>query len=349
MVAVCPPPPLQPSSVEFAKDMLAYLPTTLLSRFSVKLSFVHDKLGMRLFAREVQTSPLLKLQRFGGVFLVASARRPEEVADPVPVTIGGTTTGSRGASTRSSTTGEIVVEERGRQGKVSDEAGEAGDADEDDEDAGDADAKWARSQRLKHWLMISLSASAVEVAFVHPQRSQELRNRTAILTDLRLALHAVATRVNQLLLLHQLHETREASGLLIEPGASDPPDESLEPGSFEGTSTVKLRHVCCWLNTHPRVLHVVCACVLVFPTHAANRVCGPNDARPRGRLARSRRPCATRAAALWLAGVSAWWRRFRTTRSPAQGWRPPQRRRQWCRRWRWDGQWRRRRGRIRQW
>jgi len=53
------------------------------------------------------------------------------------------------------------------------------------------------------------------VTFHHPLDSLARKHRTTILTNIRLGLRRIAQRVNQLLLLYQLHETRVASPLLV--------------------------------------------------------------------------------------------------------------------------------------
>ena len=72
-----------------------------------------------------------------------------------------------------------------------------------------------RASANRYWILLSLTDSGVEVTFHHPLGSHARKYRTTILTHLRLGLRSIARRVNQLLLLYQLHETREASPLIL--------------------------------------------------------------------------------------------------------------------------------------
>ena len=67
----------------------------------------------------------------------------------------------------------------------------------------------------RYWILLQLTDSGVEVTFHHPLDSLARKHRTTILTNIRLGLRRIAQRVNQLLLLYQLHETRVASPLLV--------------------------------------------------------------------------------------------------------------------------------------
>lgn len=65
--------PVEPSGVELAQDLMSLLPDTMMSRFYVPLRFVHDTMGMRLFAAEIgrpASADFLVLRRVGNVYLV---------------------------------------------------------------------------------------------------------------------------------------------------------------------------------------------------------------------------------------------------------------------------------------
>ena len=67
--------PVEPSGVELAQDLMAILPDAMISRFFVPLRFVHETMGMRLFAVEIERPAAgrhLVLRRVGNLYLVVS-------------------------------------------------------------------------------------------------------------------------------------------------------------------------------------------------------------------------------------------------------------------------------------
>ncbi|ETN11796.1 hypothetical protein PPTG_09485 [Phytophthora nicotianae INRA-310] len=78
---------------------------------------------------------------------------------------------------------------------------------------------------IPYWAYFELASDHVNLRFHHPDcfdASSNGFNRLGVLTRLQLGIRAVCRRVNQFLLLFQLHETRTCNGLLLPPKGNQP-------------------------------------------------------------------------------------------------------------------------------
>ncbi|CAH0479983.1 unnamed protein product [Peronospora belbahrii] len=81
------------------------------------------------------------------------------------------------------------------------------------------------SFKIPYWAFFELGADQITLQFHHPDHfgmSPTGLNRLEVLTRLQLGIRAVCRRVNQFLLLLQLHETRTCNCLLLPPNDSSP-------------------------------------------------------------------------------------------------------------------------------
>ncbi|KAF4143385.1 hypothetical protein GN958_ATG07451 [Phytophthora infestans] len=88
-----------------------------------------------------------------------------------------------------------------------------------------SDDKTDAGFEIPYWAYFELASDHVSLRFHHPDRveaSSNGFNRLGALTRLQLGVRAVCRRVNQFLLLFQLHETRTCNGLLLPPNGNQP-------------------------------------------------------------------------------------------------------------------------------
>ncbi|OWZ24077.1 hypothetical protein PHMEG_000923 [Phytophthora megakarya] len=97
---------------------------------------------------------------------------------------------------------------------------------------------------IPFWAYFELKNDHITLQLHHPDRSQASSNafnRLEVLTRLQLGVHAVCRRVNQFLLLLQLHETRTCNGLLLSPNGnlpSSPRSPKRRAGSQSGLDSI---------------------------------------------------------------------------------------------------------------
>ncbi|KAG6960463.1 hypothetical protein JG687_00008222 [Phytophthora cactorum] len=90
---------------------------------------------------------------------------------------------------------------------------------------------------IPYWAYFELASDHVSLRFHHPDRfetSSNGFNRLGVLTRLQLGVRAVCRRVNQFLLLLQLHETRACNGLLL-PANGNLPSSPRSPKRRAGS------------------------------------------------------------------------------------------------------------------
>ncbi|RLN87110.1 hypothetical protein BBJ28_00005719, partial [Nothophytophthora sp. Chile5] len=94
-----------------------------------------------------------------------------------------------------------------------------------DADEGKGSSGVAAGFEIPYWAFFELESDHISLCLHHPDRFASPTgaiNRLAVLTRLQLGVRAVCRRVNQFLLLLQLHETRTCNGLLLPPNGNLP-------------------------------------------------------------------------------------------------------------------------------
>lgn len=175
---------LTPAVGSLVQRLFQELPDHSITKATYPLDFVPGSQdtpinAFDLFKRELGTSEALHVRECNGLYFVVKK------------------TGSTGSSCR----------DKGRAEDADDAVGEAG-----------ADSS---GYEIPYWAFFVLEKDQAMLYLHHPDRlstSKSDFDRLAVLTQLQLGIMAVCKRVNQFLLLFQLHETRTCNGLLLPAG-----------------------------------------------------------------------------------------------------------------------------------